>query len=101
MITEDDDVVLVVVPLSYVMLLESIANFDPDWASSEDWEHIDDVRSILIEDTEVLATVGMLNESWDPDMDDNQPRDFTMLPNPRPEISRYSLNQLGEDPDDE
>lgn len=101
MIEEDDDVVLVVVPLSYVVLLESIANFDPDWASSEDWEAIDDVRSIVIEDTEVLTTVGMLNESWAPDMDSDQPRDYTMLPNPRPEIGRYSLSQLGGEPDAE
>lgn len=101
MIEETDDVVLVVVPLSYVVLLESIANFDPDWASSEDWEAIDDVRSILIEDTEVLTAVQLLDEPWNPDMDSDQPRDYTMLPNPRPEISRYSLAQISGDPDDE
>ncbi len=98
---EDDDTVLVVVPLSYVMLLEAIANFDPDWASSEEWEYIDDVRSIVVEDSHALFDVGMLSQPWNPELDDSQPRDYTTLPAHRPEIARYTLDQLSEDTDDE
>jgi len=97
---EDEDVILVVVPLSYVMLLESIVTFDPDWASSEDWERIDGLRGITIEDTEVLCGRGLLETAWDPEMDSDEPRDYTMIPN-RPEVSRYSLAQLEENADDE
>ena len=72
MYEEDEDMVLVVVPMSYVLLLESIVALDPDWASREEWDFIDDVRSVLVEDSHTLHDMGVLSQPWNPDSDEPQ-----------------------------